>query len=997
MSTVSEPLSPVDSAVAPPSTAIARDADVLLSRLQVASLSLARADGEREIVETLGRAAAGLLDADGVVVCDPQLERGTLRVLVHHSRGVDAEERTVPAGDGILVQVARTGEAVLISDADESSGVLQPVVDPARGGVARSVACAPLTHGRRLYAVVAVYAARARAFDERDLDVLRTFSALAATLLSNAQLYTESERERRQSDALAEIARAVGESLRMGEVLRLILRHSMSLLGVEGAYVALARDDYLHIVSSLGSGDLLSGLHLPVRTTLDGKAVREGTAIIANEARAHPGAYRPAYEITAIEKLLAVPLVTVRGTIGVLTVFNREVPFSDADARVLRRLADQVAVAIVNARLFEEVTDATREWTATFDSIGCGMVVVDDNGCIMRYNSRAVQLAGLDTPRELVGRSFYEAILHERREGDERAPLERVAREGRLVRATVSSSTRGRVFDITASPHPNGGAIVTFDDITATRSLSERNRLVVESAVDALLIADPDGVITFANLASLELLGREELVGVSIAELVIPETSDEVKSHIQMAAVGGGGGGTAAQTQRREYLIVRGDGERRVAAVSLAPLREGDRTTGVVVAMRDVTEERRARDAVAQTEARYRNLFDTVNDALFTLDARGAVTSANQAACQMLDASRDELLGRSIVPFLDSDDIDRVTAYARDALAGVVRRFECRAARRSGLRRLLSVTMTPLRQGRAVVGALCVARDVTDDRNRVNAVAEVEARLEQLVEITSDGICTVDEEGNFTSLNAAFERATGRTRDALIGDHFTVLLDTRDRDAVWGLFVGALHGVRQYGDIRYVAASGEARWAHVIAAPMFVQGRVAGALAVLRDITEERQLRERLARYERERGSAISPTVAVDAQPEPPETAPQVSLAVLVVDDEPAIRAAVARYLSSLGHHVEVAASGREALDRLTSRAFDLILLDLRMPDMAGDALYRELIARDAAHAGRIVFITGGTGASPDTQSFLEASGRPVIGKPFSLDDLRRALALATL
>jgi PAS domain S-box-containing protein len=413
------------------------------------------------------------------------------------------------------------------------------------------------------------------------------------------------------------------------------------------------------------------------------------------------------------------------------------------------------------------------------------------------------------------------------------------------------------------------------------------------------------------------------------------------------------------------------------------------------VAMRDVTEERRARDAVAQTEARYRNLFDTVNDALFTLDARGAVTSANPAACQMLDASRDELLGRSIVPFLDSDDVDRVSAYARDALAGVVRRFECRAARRTGLRRLLSVTMTPLRQGRQVIGALCVARDVTDERSRTNAVAEVEARLEQLVEITSNGICTVDEEGNFTSVNASFERATGRTRDALIGDHFTVFIDPRDRDAVWSIFVGALHGVRQRGDIRYVAASGEARWAHVIAAPLLSRGRVTGALGVLRDVTEERQLRERLARLEKERGAVSTPPseeVAVD-ESEPAA----VSLAVLVVDDESAIRAAMARYLSSLGHMVDVAASGREALTRLGSRSYDLILLDLRMPDMAGDALYRELVARDAATAGRIVFVTGEDVGNPATQSFLQAAGRPVIGKPFSLDDLRRALALATL
>ncbi|HJU74885.1 MAG TPA: PAS domain S-box protein [Gemmatimonadaceae bacterium] len=968
-----------------------RDADILLSRLQVASMSLTRAEGEREIVETLGRGALGLLDGDGVIVADPQLDRGTLRLLVHHARGVDAESQILPAGDGVIVQCGRSGEPVLITDSEDAA-LLHPIVDAARGGIARSLACAPLTHGRRLYGVVAVYSAQARAFDERDLDVLRTFGALAATLLSNTRLYTESERERRQSDALAEIARAVGESLRMGEVLRLILRHSMSLLGVEGAYVALVRDEYLHIVSSLGSGDLLSGLHLPVRTTLDGKAVREGSAIIANEARAHPGAYRPAYEVTTIEKVLTVPLVTVRGTIGVLTVFNRQAPFTDDDARVLRRLADQVAVAIVNARLFEEVSEAGREWSATFDAIGVGMVVVDDGGAILRYNSRAVQLSGLETPRELAGRSFYEAVLHEDRAGDEKAPLARVAREGRMVRATLASTVRGRVFDVTAAPHPNGGAIVTFDDITATRALSERNRLVVESAVDALLIADPDGVITFANRAAHELLSREELVGNAFSELVIPETSEEVHSHIQLAAESN----SSLTSQRREYLVVRGDGERRVAAVSLAPLREADRTTGVVIAMRDVTEERRARDAVSQTEARYRNLFDTVNDALFTLDARGAVTSANQAACQMLDAAQEELLGRSIVPYLDSDDIDRVTAYARDALAGVVRRFECRAARRSGLRRLLSVTMTPLRQGRVVVGALCVARDVSEERSRANAVAEVEARLEQLVEITSDGICTVDEEGNITSANAAFERAIGRVRDAVLGDHFTVFVDPRDRDAVWGIFVGALHGVRQHGDVRYIAASGESRWAHVIAAPLLIQGRVGGALAVLRDITEDRALRERVARFERDRGTPLSPPT-IDAVPEEAPAQSGVSLAVLVVDDEAAIRTAVARYLSSLGHIVDVAASGREALDRLANRSFDLILLDLRMPDIAGDALYRELVVRDASHAGRIVFVTGEDATAPDTHAFLQASGRPVIGKPFSLDDLRRALALATL
>ena len=113
MSTVSEQLHTIESTPAPAPSGTARDADLLLSRLEVASLSLARADGERDIFETLGRAVLGLLDGDGVIVCDPDLDRGTLRVLVHHARGVDEDVRTVPAGDSLLIQVARSGEPQL--------------------------------------------------------------------------------------------------------------------------------------------------------------------------------------------------------------------------------------------------------------------------------------------------------------------------------------------------------------------------------------------------------------------------------------------------------------------------------------------------------------------------------------------------------------------------------------------------------------------------------------------------------------------------------------------------------------------------------------------------------------------------------------------------------------------------------------------------------------------------------------------------------------------
>ena len=116
---------------------------------------------------------------------------------------------------------------------------------------------------------------------------------------------------------------------------------------------------------------------------------------------------------------------------------------------------------------------------------------------------------------------------------------------------------------------------------------------------------------------------------------------------------------------------------------------------------------------------------------------------------------------------------------------------------------------------------------------------------------------------------------------------------------------------------------------------------------------------------------------------------------MLVVDDEPAMRTAVSGFLRSLGHSVHLAANGVEARAHLAKNEYDVVLLDLRMPDLGGEMLFRELCERDAYHARRVVFVTGDL-QSEDAQQFLNRAGRPVIGKPFQLDDLATVIAGVT-
>jgi PAS domain S-box-containing protein len=109
---------------------------------------------------------------------------------------------------------------------------------------------------------------------------------------------------------------------------------------------------------------------------------------------------------------------------------------------------------------------------------------------------------------------------------------------------------------------------------------------------------------------------------------------------------------------------------------------------------------------------------------------------------------------------------------------------------------------------------------------------------------------------------------------------------------------------------------------------------------------------------------------------------------VLVVDDEVEIAHMVREVLNRDHHEVAVATSGREALERLAEQPVDLILSDLRMPDLDGPALHRELAARRPDLARRMVFVTGDV-LAPETARFLAETGLPVIEKPIDPYDLR--------
>ncbi len=111
----------------------------------------------------------------------------------------------------------------------------------------------------------------------------------------------------------------------------------------------------------------------------------------------------------------------------------------------------------------------------------------------------------------------------------------------------------------------------------------------------------------------------------------------------------------------------------------------------------------------------------------------------------------------------------------------------------------------------------------------------------------------------------------------------------------------------------------------------------------------------------------------------------------LLVDDEPVIRHALRRFFQRQGWVVDDAENGGQALNLLLADGgphYDVIISDLRMPDISGMDLYERLAVERPALLDRLILSTGDS-VSPEASEFLKRSACPVLNKPFELAELR--------
>jgi len=115
-------------------------------------------------------------------------------------------------------------------------------------------------------------------------------------------------------------------------------------------------------------------------------------------------------------------------------------------------------------------------------------------------------------------------------------------------------------------------------------------------------------------------------------------------------------------------------------------------------------------------------------------------------------------------------------------------------------------------------------------------------------------------------------------------------------------------------------------------------------------------------------------------------------LSILIIDDEADVAELLSDILKLDGHDTAITSNGKEGLALLAQTDFDIVLSDLRMPEMDGPAVFEQLRAEQPQYLDRIGFLTGDM-LSKDMGAFLSESGRPYIEKPITPSDVRALIS----
>ena len=293
---------------------------------------------------------------------------------------------------------------------------------------------------------------------------------------------------------------------------------------------------------------------------------------------------------------------------------------------------------------------------------------------------------------------------------------------------------------------------------------------------------------------------------------------------------------------------LRKTGETRYFDCVLHAVVKDDQVTGVSGLARDITAQR-------ETETRFQQLFETLQEGVYLSTPEGQVLEANPALIRMLGYdSKEELLAANAADFY-ADASQRLRLLAEMEAQGPLRDREIVLRRKDGALIHCINSATPVRDtsGRIIrlQGALV---DITERRKMEKQLRREQEFVRRLVESFPDVIAVMDTEGRYTFVSSRIRDISGYEPEELLGQHLGQCSHPEDQLALRKLFQDLITGKNAFEQIEYrmIRKDGSLRTFRANACPLYDgEGKIGGVVASARDVTESNRLEQQLIQAEK--------------------------------------------------------------------------------------------------------------------------------------------------
>src|SRR5436190_10587593 len=284
------------------------------------------------------------------------------------------------------------------------------------------------------------------------------------------------------------------------------------------------------------------------------------------------------------------------------------------------------------------------------------------------------------------------------------------------------------------------------------------------------LTSVPDGRILRCNQRAVELCGGDAGVPDRLCELLhglavdtrsLPVCTDQIAMALQNGA------------PLRDTEAVLETADRQIAvSIAIAPIRDaGNRVSASLTICQDITDRRQNEQAFRDSERRYREIVETANEGIWTLDDQAKITFVNRRMADLVGYLPEEMIGQRKWDFMFGEDVAAMKALFERRRQGVAEEVaHIRFRHHDGREIWTLMAARPLHNGAGrFIGALDLFSDITERRRAEQALRDSEERFRTLADNIAQLAWMADETGRVFWYNRRWFEYTGRTLEEMQG------------------------------------------------------------------------------------------------------------------------------------------------------------------------------------------------------------------------------------